>query len=66
MKIPGLPDPDDIGASEYRLIHDFIQEVYHEERGDYAFVLATLDEIREWAESLSFLVNKAAMVPTSD
>lgn len=44
-------DPDDIGQSEYRAIHEVCDDVYQEQQSDEA-VRLTLVEIKEWAESL--------------
>lgn len=58
-----MPDPDKIGASEYRAIHstvvDAVNEwITHEDEDIFGFVLAVLSEINEWSTNLLDTVAK--------
>ena len=58
-----LPNPDSIGASEYRAIHntlvDAVNEwITHEDEDIFGFVLAVLSEFNEWSTNLLDTVAK--------
>lgn len=58
-----LPDPDAIGASEYRAIHntlvDAVNEwITREDEDVFGFTLAVLSEINEWSAKLLDTVAK--------
>lgn len=58
-----LPNPDSIGASEYRAIHNMLVDavnewITHEDEDIFGFVLAVLSEFNEWSTNLLDTVAK--------
>lgn len=52
-----LPNPDVIGASEYRAIHNILVDavnewITREDEDVFGFALAVLSEINEWSSKL--------------
>jgi len=43
-----LPDPDVVGAEEYRLVHDYVTELEDQDI-DPMIIQAGLDELSRWA-----------------
>lgn len=43
-----LPDPDVVGAEEYRLVHDYVTELEGQDT-DPVIIQAGLDELSRWA-----------------
>jgi hypothetical protein len=39
--------PDNVGQSEYRLVHDYVKELIEENNFDQAGVICSLEELRE-------------------
>ena len=47
-----LPDPDVVGAEEYRLVHDYVTELEDQDI-DPMIIQAGLDELSRWARACS-------------
>lgn len=52
-----LPNPDTVGSSEYRSIHNFLVDavnewITREDEDVFGFALAVLSEINEWSTNL--------------
>lgn len=71
MEIGGykFPDPDRVGQSEYRCLHDLLEEVMptlgEEDAADHA--VAILEEVKDWCDDLiAKLKSTAAMTIKED
>lgn len=57
-----LPDPDDIGQSEYRAIYEHMKDALEDcpDEDRFGLALAMLDEFKLWADALKNTLKKAS------
>ncbi len=60
-----MPDPDDLGGTAYRAIHQALQDRLHTAKGQdkVALALDQLDDFRAWAEHLMKKLEAVHRVP---
>jgi len=46
-----LPDPDAVGAAEYRLVHEFVTDL-RADGADYLLIQSALDELYRWSRKV--------------
>jgi hypothetical protein len=47
----GMADPDKVGQSEYRILHELVQEIA-EGDGDLYLIESSMDEVIGWATTI--------------
>lgn len=57
-----MDDPDKVGQSEYRILHELVQEIVEgdgSEHGDLDLIASSMDEVIEWARAIKKDIAKA-------
>jgi hypothetical protein len=57
--VAALTDPDIIGQSEYRALHELLTSIVESGDADLDLLDTSLDEVQEWAKTLRCYIVKA-------